>query len=221
MTCALLKKTVWLLPVLMVLAAAGCNKEGRLAEAASQGDIEAQYELAIFYSEQEPAQKTKSYEWMKRAAASRYTPAMKKLAEYYLTGYGTPVNYPRVADWLTRYYEYDRNSEDALAVGRKILIGASSRADAIAGFLLFRIALMLENQNGEGDSELAMAAGVELITHAQKFFSWLLAARNYADAGKILEFTDRMIKEYPQSFPDNSAVVIKKMYAEFNAHLER
>ena len=210
-----------MLPVLLVLAVSGCNKEGRLAEAASGGDIEAQYDLAIYYSEQEPPQKTKAYEWMKRAAASRYTPAMKKLAEYYLIGYGTPVNYPRVSDWLTRYYEHDRNSADALEVGRKILIGASSRADVIAGFILFRIALTLENQNGSGSSELATAAGSELLIHAQKFFTWLLAARNYADAGKVMEFVDRIIKEYPASFPENAALVVKKMNADYNEHLEK
>ena len=210
-----------MLPALLVLTVAGCNPEGRLAEAAAGGDIEAQYELAIYYSEQEPPQKNKAYEWMKRAAASRYTPAMKKLAEYYLTGYGTPVNYPRVSEWLTRYYEHDRNSADALEVGRKVLIGASSRADAIAGFILFRIALTIENQNGEGASELASAAGSELLTHAQKFFTWLLAARNYADAGKVIDFTDRIIKEYPASFPENAAAVVKKMRVDYNEHLEK
>lgn len=221
MNCFLFKKAVWMLPALLILLATGCNREGSLAEAAAGGDIEAQYELAVFYSEQDPPQKTKSYEWMKRAAASRYTPAMKKLAEYYLIGYGTPVNYPRVSDWLTRYYEHDRNSADALAVGRKILIGASSRADVIAGFILFRIALNLENQSGTGDSELATAAGSELLIHAQKFFSWLLAARNYADAGKVMEFVDRVTKEYPVSFPENAAAVVKKMNADYNEHLEK
>ena len=57
----------------------GCNTEKALAEAAANGEVESQYELALYYNELDTPQPTKSFEWMKRAAGSRFSPAMKEL----------------------------------------------------------------------------------------------------------------------------------------------
>jgi len=203
-----------------LLALAGCNTESSLSEAAANGEVEAQYDLAIYYSELESPQQAKAFDWMKRAAGSRFRPAMKKLAEYYLAGYGTEVNYQQAAEWFRRYLETTRSSEEALFNARKILLGADNRQDTIAGFTLFKMAIMHENQDGRPDSDIARAAAGEMMTHTGKLFNWLLAARNYTDAGKLLEYVEKCHKEYPQAFADNSGKLLQDMRSNFIKHLE-
>ena len=196
----------------------GCNTEGQLAKAASSGDVLAQYDLAEYYRNLDVPQKTKSFEWMKRAAQSRYIPAMKDLAHFYLIGYGTEVNYPEASNWLQRYYEHHQDSEEALKNARDILLGASSRADVVAGFALYKITIMLENQEGDGDEEIATAAASEVTIHTKKVFNWLIASRSYVDAKKLIDYVEKCIAEYPESFSQdnrNSVALLRKQLDKY------
>ena len=199
----------------MILIFSGCNTEARLAEAADRGDVIAQYDLAVYYSELDPPQKTKSFEWMKRAAISRYKPAIKKLAEYYLTGYGTPVNYPRVAEWLSRYFEKDRDSAQALDAGNKILSSSTEVNGLAAGLILCKIALTIENQEGDATSKTARSAADAIRFCVNKFFYRLLLERNYTGAEKLLEFARKIHQEYPASFNDEISKDLQQMQEIF------
>ena len=202
---------------LACLIFSGCSPEARLAEAADNGEVQAQYELAVYYSELDPPHKTKSFEWMKRAAISRYAPAMKKLAEYYLHGYGTPVNYSRVAEWLTRCFEKERNSVKALEAGQAILSRSVAGKDLVAGLLLCKIALTIENQNGDPTSETALSAAKSISSCIKEFFYRLLVERNYADAEKLLQFVQKIYGEYPSSFHKEMQQDLQRMHAAFIA----
>ena len=209
------RKYFFLTAGLTCLIFSGCNPEARLAEAADRGEVMAQYELAIYYSELKPPQKTKSFEWMKRAAISRYQPAIKKLAEYYLTGYGTPVNYPRVAEWLSRYFEKNRNSAQALDAGKKILLHSTKVKELAAGLILCKIALTIENQEGEASSKIARSAADAIQFCINKFFYRLLLERNYNGAEKLLEFVRKVHREYPGSFSDEISKDLQQMQETF------
>ena len=209
------RKYFFLTAGLACLIFSGCNPEARLAEAADNGEVMAQYELAIYYSELKPPQKTKSFEWMKRAAVSRYQPAIKKLAEYYLTGYGTPVNYPRVAQWLSRYFEKDRNSAQALDAGKKILLHSTKVKELAAGLILCKIALTIENQERGASSPIARSAANAIRSCINLFFYRLLEERNYADAEKLLEFVQKIHGEYPGSFNGEMSGDLLKMQEIF------
>ena len=198
----------------------GCNTEARLSEAASKGDVYAQYDLAEYYSQLDLPQKHKAFQWMNRAASSRYLPAMKKLAEYYLKGYGTAVDYPKAAMLFERYYEQKRDSEDALYHGRQIMVGASSRADVVAGFTLYRITIMLENIEGNGDMKLARTAAEEMTIHTRKTINWLIASRNYVGAKKMIDFTINCMNEYPNSFTEDMHESLNALRKEVSKYIE-
>ena len=204
--------------ILFVLS--GCNPEARLAADASRGDVQSQYDLSEYYSELDIPQKTKAFQWMERAASSRYLPAMKKLAGFYLKGYGTKVDYPKAAMWFQRYYELKGDSEEALFNGRQIMLGASSRADVVAGFTLYRIAIMLENLEGDGELELARTAAEEMTIHTKKTVNWLLSSRNYMDAKKMVYFTGTCMKEYPSSFTKEMNESLEEIRKEIAKYIE-
>ncbi|MBR2364849.1 MAG: sel1 repeat family protein [Lentisphaeria bacterium] len=198
----------------------GCSTEQQLVEAAARGEVKAQYDLAIYYSQLEKPQKNKAFDWMKQAAICRYRPAMRKLARYYLTGYGTEVNYQNASKWIRRYLETYRSSEEALRIAQEILMGASSRQDLIAGFALYQMAVMYETQAARSTSEIARTAAKEIMLHACKAFNWMLNARNYVDAGKLLEFTEKCYREYGESFPAETAEQLNKMRRSFDSSFE-
>ena len=198
----------------------GCNPEARLLTAAGNGDVEAQYELAVYYSQLTPPKKYQSFEWMKQAAVSRYSPAMKKLAEYYLTGYGTKPDYQRVADWLTRYFEKNNNSEEALNIAKTILGKSTTRQDIVAGFILCKIVLTLENTKGETESDIAKEAAGTLLFNLNRVFKQLLEQRNFADAEKSLIFAQKITLMFPDSFPVNVQLQIQKMQKELTDSIE-
>lgn len=197
-----------------------CNREGRLVAAASRGEVESQYDLALYYSSKDIPQKSKSFEWMRRAALSRYRPAMRNLAEYYVLGFGTDVDYEQAVRWYSRYFEIERNGGEVLEKAKQILAGAISRKDVIAGFQLLQMSIEFETQSNNGGSDVAVAAATEMMNNAKKVFKWLLDARNYSDAGRLLEYTENCFKEYPESFEKGTAEQLKKMRKQFVFHIE-
>ena len=153
---------------------------------------------------------------MKRAAGSRYSPAMKKLAEYYLTGYGTEPDYQRVADWLLRYFEKNNNSAEALNIAKVILAKSATRQTVIAGFALCETVLKLENRNGEIESDIAKEAAGMLLFNLTRVFKTLLEQRNFDDAERSLCFAQRIIQLFPNAFPEDIPEQIEKMQKELN-----
>ncbi len=187
---------------------AGCRQETSLLQDAGRGEVDAQYELALLYNESDPPRPDKAFEWMKHAAESRYRPAMKKLSEYYLAGYGTPRNFDLSAMWLRRYLDAVSDSIEALNSGRRILNEAEGR-ETLPGFTLLRIAIQQEVRAGTPDSATVQAAVVEFSNGMTKSGAYLLRKRDWAGARKLLDYAVQVQQEYPHIFS-----------GEFDRHLQ-
>ena len=149
---------------------------------------------------------------MKRAAGSRYHPAMKKLAQYYLHGFGTEKNYEQASVWFGRYLGRERNSREALENARTILKRAEKRIDFIAGFSLLKIAVEVECQAGRCDSEIAQTAAEEMLICTKKKFYELMDRRNYNDAQRLLDYCRDVYRDSPGAFSKHTHEILRKKY---------
>lgn len=76
--------------------------------AAEKGDPEGQDVLSEMYllGVGTATDTAKAKEWMEKASAQNYLPAMHRLAEFYYSGQGGPPDYEKALDWFVRAAEH-------------------------------------------------------------------------------------------------------------------
>lgn len=186
------------LTVLVGVFLAGCGYEARMLGAAERGEVIPQYDLAVYYREER--QERKSFQWMKRAAESRYRPAMRELSGYYLRGYGTPKNVYDSAKWLRRYLNAVTDGDLAYDTADQILQEATGK-EAMQGLLLLALAIEQEYKDDDRDSEVVRNARARIMEQMEKICRYWLANQSPESAREVLDYCITVAEKYPDAFP--------------------
>lgn len=191
---------LFILLLLLLLVNIGCKSTGyplgastretplifqqNLAKA-EQGDVEAQYAVAKYYSasRNSPTDRTNAFKWFEKAATKGNCNAQTALGELHLHGTGTPVNFDEAVKLFSKAAAQGETNANAYLLGFAVLGLPVDTTKVVAPLLELR--KMAENGNAVAESFIAISYlhGQGVTKDAVQAFKWFEKAALHGEIG--------------------------------------